>query len=173
MVCFMSKVEDTAIIKLICGEQSRMNAAVNGADFINIDGIVNDANNDDKIKHIGIALSYYNDEDKLTSKIKNNYSATPIQNNIKPNKTQKKNNTKEEAVEDWTCPECGSNECLKDRQGTKYPCLSCLQIDIGQKILRQFTDKITNSIDINNKVIESFVDFLKRGKDEYDSSRSN
>ena len=168
MVCFMNKIDDTAIIKLICGEQSRMNAAVNGADFINIDGIINDANNDDKIKHIGIALSYYNDEDKLTSKIKNNYSPNYSNNNSKSNKQQKKSNNKEESPEDWKCPECGSDECLKDRQGTKYPCLSCLQIDIGQKILRQFTDKISNSLDINNKVIESFVNFLKKGKIEND-----
>lgn len=176
MVCFLTKSDDTAIIRLICGEQSKMNAAVNGGDFMGLDAIINDANRDDNIKHIGIMLNYYDDEDKITSKLKGVQFTQQLQNNTSNTKSaEKKNskdNNKEKSKDDWTCPECNGNDCLKDKDGNKYPCLSCLQIDIGQKILRQFADKVSGHLKMNNDIIGSFINYLKK-ENNNDSSSSN
>lgn len=169
MVCFLTKNGDTAIIRLICGEQSRMNASINGGDFINLDSAVNDANNDDNIKHIGALITYCGDEDKITSKLRgiqvNQQNNNNNNNNNQNTDKSSKKKTVEKNPDDWKCEECGENDCLKDKHGVKYPCLSCLQIDIGQKILRQFADKVSTTLNMNNDIIRSFMNYLKKGKE--------
>jgi hypothetical protein len=62
----------------------------------------------------------------------------------------KKKTAKEYRNNDFVCPECGDNDCLIDKHGKKYPCLSCIQIDIGQKIMKN----ISKVVDRNNMLIE-------------------
>lgn len=178
MVCFMVKNGDTAIIKIICGKQSKMNAAITGGDFINLDSAVNDANQDNNIKHIGALISYYEDEDEISNKLKSPGFMQLVSNNNSNNNTDKKSNKKDINKEkkndenDWTCPECNSDDCLKDKHGNKYPCISCLQIDIGQKILREFGDKVNKTLNVNNNIIDSFIRYIKSGNSEENKERN-
>lgn len=182
MVSFLSKNGDTATIRCIFGEQSRINAALYGADRMLLDEILNNVNSDDNIKHVHLAAAFYEDESIIHDKIRSDITSS---NNIV---NQKKNNNKDEDSEDedsdtnehveiesgsddndWKCPECSDGECLKDRQGNKYPCLSCLQIDIGQRILEKFgkefaqTGKeINKTLNLNNTVIQGFFEYIKK-----------
>lgn len=181
MICFLSKNGDAGVIRLISGKQSRISASIGCGDFVPLDSIFNEINADPDIHHVGILTTYCDDELEVSSRLKDIAFNSPsnLKDKIVTNNTTEKSESKKAVknekakINDWKCPECGGSDCLKDKDGNSYPCLSCLQIDIAQKVLKDFVNKLDKSLNLNNEIIESFIQFLKKGKNNYDSSSSN
>lgn len=179
MVTFVNRpCEDTINIKLIVTDLTKVVASINGFDTVNLDTIFENYRNDDSIKHINLLVNYYNNEGELVEFI-NKYNKNENQldivknNNTNSNNNQNKldsafrnistpKNHKVEIKSDFVCPECGVEDCLVDKNGKKYPCLSCIQIDIGQKIMKNYS-KI---VDKNNILIEKLCDIFSQKKEE-------
>lgn len=180
MVTFVNRpCEDTINIKLIVTDLTKVVASINGFDTVNLDTIFENYRNDDSIKHINLLVNYYNNEGELVEFInkfnKNGNSLDIIKDNINNNSESKQcesesnfrniSSPKKHKVEiksDFICPECGAEDCLVDKNGKKYPCLSCIQIDIGQKIMKNYS-KI---VDKNNILIEKLCEIFSQKKEE-------
>jgi len=184
MISFLSKSKNTATIRCIFGTQSKLNAALYGADCLNLDSIMNDINSDNKIDHVQLCVAFYDDESAINEKIKNDVTMSRLLNgnnlhnedkedededdgdeDVELKNDEQEDNTTKNNFTDWKCPDCGENECLRDKHGHKYPCLSCLQIDIGQKIMENFGLKIKKSLDTNGEIISEFVKYLQELKE--------
>jgi predicted RNA-binding Zn-ribbon protein involved in translation (DUF1610 family) len=179
MISYLAKNGDTATIRCVFGEQSKVNAALYGGDRMLLDSILNDVNSDDNIKHVCLAASFYDDEDIINEKIKSDIMLSKNKNNEENKENNSSNNEEEKdniipnesknKSHDWKCPECGIDDCLVDKHGNKYPCLGCLQIDIGQKIMQKlgkdFTSigkEINKTMNVNNQIITGFMKYLQQ-----------
>lgn len=173
MITFVNKPSsDTVNIKLIATDLTKMMSAINGFDICNIDHIIQQCREDNSIQHVNVLVNYYKDENELLefiNKYKNSESNNTVvsfnvdnnkmDNDYHNKKEDKKTSSKKHDIHissDFICPECGENDCLIDKNGNKYPCLSCLQIDIGQKIMKNYS-KI---VDRNNALIQKLCEIF-------------
>jgi transcription elongation factor Elf1 len=167
MVTFAQKVsDDTVNIKIVYTDISKLTSAVNGFDIANINGIIDEIKSDRSIKNVNICLNYYDDESKLVTFLQKYKTQSDNSNNTSDD-TQNKNvdkKYKQKSSMDYTCPDCGSEDsALVDKYGNKYPCLSCLQINIGQKIM----SNIKPVLEKNNYLIDGLCKlFSEKGKQE-------
>lgn len=167
MITFLNTNKDTIILKVITSELTKQIAAINGADISNVDEIIKYIKNND-INHILLTVSYYEDEKKLLDLINTNngnFNGNIISklDGNKDEKTENKSSRdKQDNKKDFVCPKCGSNEGLVDKDGNKYPCISCLQIDLGQKIIGKMAKEFSGVINKNNLLIDELVNIFSR-----------
>ena len=161
MILLFKKSGNTGEIRVIITELDRAERLVDGVQWISLNHAINEFNRDPKIKNISLTASYAgnvpNDtlatycnmwaaqpKNKLTDKNQNNSEKQKVDTDGNP--IEDSNDESEENVDllsklhailddvDLKCPECGDeNSCLIDKEGNKYPCKSCIQIDAYQK----------------------------------------
>lgn len=139
MVTFLKTVDDTAIIRLILGKESKIQTSVNGEDIVNIDDYYNIISNNDNIKHAMLSVTYCANEQDIMKYIKDHESKFE-KKSVDSDSIDKKHDEEEKSY-DFTCPVCQSNEGLIDKDGHTHPCVSCMTIDIGRKIQHDFEKK--------------------------------
>jgi len=168
MITFVCKNGDTAVLRVISCKESRMASAVNGSDVVNLDEVMNSINGDDDVKHINLAVTYYEDEKEILEFINSHNSPNwrKYPSNGSNNNNQKKPQKEEEDCCDetkhsWICPVCGEETGLVDKNGKTYPCYSCLQIDIGQRLERKYMDQIKQLLAKNTFVLDRFNDIIE------------
>ena len=165
MITFLNTDKDTIILKVITSELTKQIAAINGADIAKVDEIIKYIKNND-INHLLLTVSYYDDEKKLVELINSNngnLNGNIISKLDKEEKSESKfTKDKQENKKDFVCPKCGSNEGLIDKDGNKYPCISCLQIDLGQKIIGKMAKEFSGIINKNNLLIDELVNIFSR-----------
>lgn len=147
MVTFLKKMGNTALIRLVSCDDSRCLAAIEGMDVCCLDEILNDINGDDSIEHVNLALSYFDDEDKLLAFIKK-YNMNHSKKRSSAEDTEHEDETSNSSSDDtptksrnidYKCPRCGSaDSALVDKDGRKYPCMSCIEIDVGLRLMDKY-----------------------------------
>ena len=164
MITYLVKNNDTATLRIVSTEESKVQAALCCGDRVNLDSAIKEINDDPSIQHVDVCVTYYDDEKKIVDAINNIPSKntnTQLQNSSKREKC--KDDVKKDSKHNHRCEICGSEEALFDKNGKKYPCYSCIQIDTGKRVIDAIGNKFENSISKNNKLIEELLNFLIKG----------
>ena len=120
--------------------------------MVPIASVLNDLNSDKNIEHVLLSINYYDDEKEISEFLDKN----KVRKDSSEEKTEVKQTQKKVIKHnDFICPLCHSNEGLVDKDGKVYPCYSCIQIDVGKRILDNYNKTVKQTVDKNNIIIEN------------------
>jgi len=180
MITILNHDKENIFIKIISTEQSKQIAAVEGADVTNLNDVIKYIRNNN-IKNVYLSVSYYDDERKLLENIAIT-KAHALGNVLKLN-SDGNNNTEENVSKDssivkqkknnFKCPKCGSDEGLVDKDGNTHPCLSCIQIDIGQKLMDKIGKEFALVVNKNNLVIDELIKIFTPKREDTEENSNN
>lgn len=166
MLTFYTVDGETAILKIVIGKQSKGIAAIQGCDCCSIDDYFNEVSTNPEAKHTKLCVTYCDDERDAAdflNMIKYNQLLQAKNKNTEDKTEQPKKENKKQKCINYTCPKCGSQFGLVDKDGNTYPCISCLKIDIGSDIY--------NTMFSMKKIKKSKTPTERKSED--DSSSSN
>lgn len=155
MITFVKTVGDTAILRAVVGKESKCITSITGTDGFDLDEFFNLVSDSKDIKHAKFELSYCENEKDIVEFLERNNKSVDrtIHSSKKEIKTEELEENEDcdndcskcgyyaeeqDDEQDFTCPQCGSDEGLVDKNGHIHPCLNCIKTDIGLQMENKY-----------------------------------